>query len=140
MAKLGDQLSQPTKLGSLVKSARHIRKSVAAGSYEDHQKHITPFVIEASGCENAPEAESSDGSMAAAPAKADGSYPHYCSVIATFPDYALVECMDEDKVWKVPYDRDGDAVTCGEPEEMKDVFVPVGADDEEDDDEGSPEV
>jgi len=133
--KLSDQLPQPTRLGALVKRAPHrLRKSVAAGSYEDHQKHITPFVIEGSGCENPPTADGAYDSPSVEPGQ------HFCTVIATFPDYALVECMDEDKVWKVPYDRMGDAVTCGEPEEMEDVFVPVGVDEEEDDEEGSPEV
>jgi hypothetical protein len=127
--KLGDAVQPPTKLSKALSARppRRLRKSAAEGSYDEQIKAVAPHVVEASGCENPPSADPSS--------QEPGT--HFCTVIATFPDYALVECMDEDKVWKVPYERDGDDVTCGQPEEMDEVFVPAGDDDEDDE---SPEV
>jgi hypothetical protein len=134
--KFGDAVSAPSAPVKLAKSVsvqpRALRKSLAEGSYDEHMKTIAPAVIAGSGCEHPPHAASGE-------LVEPGS--HWCSVIATFPDYALVECTDEDTVWKVPYTRDGDDVTVGEPEEMHEVFVPAGEDDEpEDDDSDSPDL
>ena len=121
--KFGDAVSAPSATVKLAKSVsvqpRALRKSLAEGSYDEHMKTIAPAVIAGSGCEHPSEDLVEPGS-------------HWCNVIATFPDYALVECGEEDKVWKVPYTRDGDDVTVGQPEEMHEVFVPAGEDDDSD--------
>jgi hypothetical protein len=123
--KLGEAVPTRTSLAKAFVVRRTIRKNAIAGSLEEQTRDLAPHVIAASGCENPPPAESANGY---APTVEPGQ--HFCQVIATFPDYALVECMDEDKVWKVPYERDGDEVTCGQPVEMDNVFVPAGDDDD----------
>jgi len=131
MAKIDVPIGR--KMSALVSREMELRKSFTTGSYEDHMKLVRPYLIAGSGCEHPEPVGSNDGMSIGAP----GS--HYQDVVATFPEYGIVLCNTEDAAWRVPYEVDGDEVTTGEPEQVEQMFVPVGdgdgeVDDEEEDD------
>jgi hypothetical protein len=93
-----------------------------SGSFEDTLKRIRGPVCMGSGCSDKPEYDDAGNRVYESGSE---RMPHYLDVIATFPDYAIVRCSDEDKTWKVPYDFDGNAVSTGEPEAVVAQFVPA---------------
>jgi hypothetical protein len=112
------------------------------GSIENMLGAIRGPVIMGSGCSNPPPylpngERDYNTPMDAAPSGVEGA-KHYCSVAATFTNYAYVNCSDERRMWKVPYELLGDGtVKCGTPEEVVSVYKPVSAVTEGDDlDEG----
>jgi hypothetical protein len=137
-------------IGDLLKAEGVVSPGAAGasytGSFEDTLKRIKGPVCMASGCENPPKYDD-NGIRVYEPSEPSGNYAHYLDVIATFPEYAIVRCSDEDKAWKVPYEFDGDTVSAGQPEEVVAQFVPAdeaegdasddaeGDDEDEDDDE-----
>jgi hypothetical protein len=122
-----EQQRQDRQLIDVRKGRVHLQKfgEQLPGSYEEAMSKLTPLLIAGCGCESKPPLSvSGDGVIV----PGASSNQHYCSVIGTFDDYAFVRCNDENKVWKVNYsvDDDGNVTVAGEPEEVMEVFVPVG--------------
>jgi hypothetical protein len=96
------------------------------GSFEDTLRRISGPVKMGCGCNNKPEYDERGNRIYGDnPHEPGYVYPHYCDVVATFPEHAYVRCSDEDKTWKVPYSFDGDVVETGEPELVAAQFVPI---------------
>jgi hypothetical protein len=124
--------SGPRTVADLLKSApMEMAPSSAVrgdfiGSYEDTLRRIRGPICLGSGCDNKPKYDDAGNRIYGDEGESsDRKYPHYLDVVATFPEHAYVRCSDEDRLWKVPYEFDGDEVTTGEPEIVVAQFVPI---------------
>jgi hypothetical protein len=95
-----------------------------AGSLEHFIDVVRDPVISGSGCPYAPTLDETG----ALRHDYDSDGPrHWPSVVATFPDRAIVSCSDCSKTWAVPFtigeDADKSSVETGEPEERITAYV-----------------
>jgi hypothetical protein len=100
------------------------------GSLEELIKNIQTAVLPKTPCDCKPEYDANGQRIYKERAEGD-PYPHYQTVVATYPTCAYVRCSDEDKVWKMPIsvnEKTGE-FGVGKAEEMVQQFVPLGSED-----------
>ena len=124
--KLGQVISQVRKLGD-VAVGEHLRlvKGSVPGSFEHQQSLITPAVLAGAGCR-------SSGLGFMETSEEDKKKPSG-TVVATFPEYAIVQIDDWNDAetdpkpgtfWKVPFSiADDGSVTASEPSEVEQVYI-----------------
>lgn len=132
--RLGSLVASVKRIGDIVKGGAipqptsSMLKGLFEGSMEKHISDLRPHLIAGSGCEHAPPIDKETGqNVDTYSTGEDGKRKyHYHDVLATHPDHGIVQCSDENRFWKVPFTKDADSVTTGDPEELAQVFEPVG--------------
>lgn len=112
---------------AISKRAQQLLKAAPAGSEEWRKNLITGPILRAAGCRY-------QDMMSSTVSPEDSEKP-YGTIVATYPDYAIVmRGWDGEFGFKrVPYEVNDDTVTCGEPEDVEQIYA-SGSDLDTDDD------